>query len=223
MPHLENLKKQAKQYLRWHRQGRHPVAAPIRAAHPRFAGLSDRDIMAQPFRLADAQVVVARRHGFETWQALKEGLTAMATDAKQAEAPASTPVAYPRRPVLNTIEPQVFVTDMPRALAFYVETLGFQVGFVYGEPPFYAQVVRDGAMLNLRHVDRPAIDRTVGPDLLSAAVGVSDARQLFLEFQGRGATFRQTLTREPWHGQGQGAFIVEDPDGNLLLFGGRTD
>ncbi len=29
--------------------------------------------------------------------------------------------------------------------------------------------------------------------------------------------------REPWHGQGQGSFVVEDPDGNLLLFGGRTD
>jgi catechol 2,3-dioxygenase-like lactoylglutathione lyase family enzyme len=132
-------------------------------------------------------------------------------------------IPYPSRPVLLTIEPQLFVTDLPRALTFYVEKLGFSVGFVYGEPPFYAQVVRDGAMLNLRHVDKPAIDRTAGADLLSAAVGASHAKQLFLEFQAKGVPFRQTLTREPWHGQGQGAFIVEDPDGNLLLFGGRTD
>ncbi|HWA61414.1 MAG TPA: GNAT family N-acetyltransferase [Caulobacteraceae bacterium] len=125
--------------------------------------------------------------------------------------------------VLTTIEPQVFVTDMPRALAFYAETLGFSVGFTWGEPPFYAQVVRDGAMMNLRHVDRPALDRSAGADLLSAAIGVSNARLLFQEFLARGATFHQPLTREPWHGQGQGAFIVEDPDGNLLLFGGRTD
>jgi hypothetical protein len=36
MPNLDNLKKQAKQYLRWHRERYHPVAAEIRAALPRF-------------------------------------------------------------------------------------------------------------------------------------------------------------------------------------------
>jgi catechol 2,3-dioxygenase-like lactoylglutathione lyase family enzyme len=215
MPNLENLKKQAKQYLRWHRQGRHPVAAQIRAALPRFADLADDAIMAQPFRLADAQALVARQSGFETWEALKEGLQTVPTEPDT--------VTYPTRPVLLTVEPQIFVADMARSLAFYVEKLGFSVGFTYGEPPFYAQVVRDGAMMNLRCVDRPAIDRAAGADLLSAAIGVSHAKQLFLEYEARGVLFRQTLTREPWHGQGQGAFIVEDPDGNLLLFGGRTD
>ncbi|HZU33414.1 MAG TPA: VOC family protein, partial [Candidatus Angelobacter sp.] len=32
MPNLENLRKQAKQYLRWHRERYYPVAARIRAA-----------------------------------------------------------------------------------------------------------------------------------------------------------------------------------------------
>jgi catechol 2,3-dioxygenase-like lactoylglutathione lyase family enzyme len=122
-----------------------------------------------------------------------------------------------------TIEPQLFVTDMPRAIRFFVDQLGFSVGFLYGEPPFYAQVGRDGAKLNLRHVDKPAIDRSAGEDLLSAALTVGNARQLFAEFQARAVRFRQTLTPEAWHAEGQGAFIVEDPDGNLLLFAGRTD
>ena len=126
-------------------------------------------------------------------------------------------------PTLTTIEPQLFVTDLPSALAWYTAKLGFTVGFVYGEPPFYAQVARDGVMMNLRHVDRPVIDRSAEPDLLSAAIGVTHAGRLFEEFQASGATFHQTLTREPWHGEGHGSFIVEDPDGNLLLFGGRTD
>ncbi len=34
MPNLENLKKQAKQYLRWHRERHHPVAVVIRATQP---------------------------------------------------------------------------------------------------------------------------------------------------------------------------------------------
>ncbi|HEY5071956.1 MAG TPA: VOC family protein [Caulobacteraceae bacterium] len=130
---------------------------------------------------------------------------------------------FPARPVLWTVEPQLFVTDMPRSLDFFTSKLRFSVGFVYGEPAFYAQVVRDGAMLNLRHVDRPILDRRADPDLLSAAITVSNARQLFVEFQERDVAFHATLRREPWHGQGQGAFIVADPDGNLLAFGGRTD
>jgi catechol 2,3-dioxygenase-like lactoylglutathione lyase family enzyme len=215
MPNLENLKKQAKQYLRWHRQGRYPVAAQIRAALPRCAALTDSQIMAQPFRLSDAQTVVARQAGFETWQGLKEGLQSMPTETKTSR--------YPARPVILTVEPQIFVSDMSRSLAFYTEKLGFTVGFTYGEPSFYAQVVRDGAMMNLRHVDRSAIDRSAGEDLLSAAITVSHAKLLFMEFEAKGVAFRQTLAREPWHGHGQGSFIVEDPDANLLLFGGRAD
>jgi hypothetical protein len=78
-------------------------------------------------------------------------------------------------------------------------------------------------MLDLRHVDRPAIDRSAGEDLLSAAITTSHARELFQEFEARGLVFRQRLTREPWHGPGRASFIVEDPDGNLLAFGGDTD
>lgn len=90
-------------------------------------------------------------------------------------------------PLLLAIEPTVFVTDLPRSLAFYVETLGFEVALTYGEPPFFGVVARDAASLNLRLAPQPAIDRSQGPDLLSASITVSHARQLFLEFQGRGA------------------------------------
>lgn len=40
MPNLENLKKQAKQYLRWHRERYHAVAAEIRAALLNFSTLT---------------------------------------------------------------------------------------------------------------------------------------------------------------------------------------
>lgn len=214
MANLENLKKQAKQVLRWHREGRVTVAAMIRGVLPGYDDLSDQQIMAGRFRLADAQELVARRQGFESWSALKEGRQPM---------PSADPVAYPSQPILLSIEPCVFVTDFPRAMAFFTDVLGFKVGLTYGEPPFFGQVVRDAAMLSVRRVSGPAIDRSKGGDLLSASILVSNAKQLFLEFQARGAPFHQTLRREPWHGQGQGDFIVADPDGNLIMFGGRTD
>lgn len=119
-----------------------------------------------------------------------------------------------------TAEPMIFVTDLSAAIAFYTGKLGFGLAFSYGDPPFYAQVLRDDARLNLRHVDTAPIDpaRRDAEDLLAAGVTLDDAEPLFEEFAAAGAPFHQTLRTEPW---GARTFIVRDPDGNLVLFAGR--
>ena len=121
--------------------------------------------------------------------------------------------------------PQLFVSDIKASCEFFTRKLGFTIVFVYGEPPFYGQVRRDGATLNLRCVDRPVIDPELRDreSLLSADMGVNTAdeiERLFLEFQSAGVEFHQTLKRMPW---GARNFIVKDPDGNLLLFAGPAD
>ena len=70
-PNLEHLKHQAKDLLRDH-AGRDPGAAQrIREFHPRFSGATDAEIFdAQP-RLGDAQLTIAREHGFPSWTRLK--------------------------------------------------------------------------------------------------------------------------------------------------------
>jgi catechol 2,3-dioxygenase-like lactoylglutathione lyase family enzyme len=120
------------------------------------------------------------------------------------------------------VEPQLFVADMVRSLAYYVEQLGFSVTFEHGSPTFYAQVARGDVRLNLRHVDWPALDHSTDGDLLSASIIVRNARQLLEELRSRGAAIHQPLKQEAWRPEGQGAFIVADPDGNLLLFAGAT-
>jgi catechol 2,3-dioxygenase-like lactoylglutathione lyase family enzyme len=212
MPNLENLRKQAKLYLRWHRDQHYPVAARIRALVPRFGDLTDREVLAHSFKLADAQELVARKTGFESWEALRIGVQTM-TDT-QAEILA--------KPTLLAAEPQLFVADVADACVFYTRQLGFTVVFTYGEPPFYGQVVRDGATLNLRCLPEPAIDpqRRDSEHLLSASITLDDAKPLFLEFQAAGVAFHQTLKTEPW---GARTFIVRDPDGNLILFSGRGE
>jgi len=55
MPNLENLKKQAKLILRWHRERYYPVAAQIRGLLPRFRNTPDSEILAVSFKLSDAQ------------------------------------------------------------------------------------------------------------------------------------------------------------------------
>jgi hypothetical protein len=49
------------------------------------------------------------------------------------------------KPILISAEPQLFVADISLSINFYTNALRLQVIFSYGEPPFYAQVGRDGA------------------------------------------------------------------------------
>lgn len=212
MSNVENLRKQAKQFVRWHRERHWTVADVIRGQLPRYQQLSDGQIFEQEFRLADAQELVARRAGFADWTAL---LNATGSPADRARGAAeSSAEAQPR--VLRA-RPFVFVRDIARACAFYVETLGFELVFSYGEPSFYAEIERDGVRLCVRHVDEGTIDpeRARREQLVGASLQVHDIKALFLEFQTAGARFLQTLQLQPY---GVREFIVEDLDGNLLLF-----
>jgi uncharacterized glyoxalase superfamily protein PhnB len=215
MPNLENLKKQAKLILRRHREQHYPVAAQIRALMPRFLNMPDSEILAANFTLSDAQKMIARQHGFDSWQALKAGLSSTSLKANSS----------PSKATIVSAEPQLLVTDIKRSCEFFREKLGFSLVFSYGEPPYYAQVGRDAARLNLRCVERPVIESTVRDrqELLSASITVATADEiklLFLEFRSVGVTFHQTLKKQPW---GAKNFVVKDPDGNLLLFAGPAN
>ncbi len=215
MPDLENLKKQAKLILRWHRERHYPVAAQIRGLLPRFRNMPDSEILAASFKLADAQEMVARQHGFDSWQALKTGLS---TAPRKVKSPAS-------KATIVGAEPQLFVTDIQRSCEFFCEKLGFSLVFRCGSPPYYAQVGRDAARLNLRCVEASVIESTVRDreELLSASMTVATADEiklLFVEFQSAGVIFHQRLKKQPW---GAKNFVVKDPDGNLLLFAGPAN
>ncbi len=213
MLNIEHLKNQAKLYVRWHREQYYPVAARIRAVLPRYSRLTDREILAQPFRLCDAQELVARTVGFDTWEALRRANHVTTTHTRTGTLAMTTIVAA---------EPQLYVQDIVASSEFYARMLGFTVAFTYGDPPFYGQVVRDGARLNLRHVDTPVFDpaRRESEGLLAATITLEDAKPLFLEYQEAGVEFVQPLRTEPW---GARTFIVRDPDGNLLLFAGAAE
>lgn len=211
MPNIENLKKRSKRYLRWHRERYHPVAAQIRLMLSRFRDLDDQGVLEADFKLGDAQELVARQHGFESWPALIKGVDTM-TAAESID----------RSPVIIAAEPHIFVFDIGTARRFYVKKLGFELAFCYGKPPFYAQVIRDGGRLNLRKVSGPVFDSAFHArerNALSATFTVDDAKPLFLEFQRADVTFHQPLRTEPW---GVRTFIVADPYGNLICFAGRS-
>jgi hypothetical protein len=214
MPNLENLRKQAKQYLRWHRERYYPVAAIIREHLPRFRLLSDQEILTAAFRLADAQELVARKDGFDGWQALKIG----ASTAMSQTHPHS-------QPVLTSVAAHLYVRDVKASADFFATKLGFALDFIYGEPPFYGQVSRDNARLALRSMDESffAEDIRLREGLLSASITLASAdeiKQLFLAYQAADVPLAQTLRNEPWQAK---TFIVKDSDGNLILFAGPSN
>ena len=215
MPDLENLKKQAKLILRQHREGYYPVAAQIRRSLPRFHNVPDAEILRTKFKLSDAQEMIARQQGFDNWQGLKAGLSTKSRKVKPAQSKATIVGA----------EPQLLVADIKRSCEFFCKKLGFSLVFSYGSPPYYAQVMRDAARLNLRCVERSLLESTVRDreQLLSASMTVATTEEikfLFLEFRAAGVTFQQNLKREPW---GSKTFVVKDTDDNLLLFAGPAN
>jgi uncharacterized glyoxalase superfamily protein PhnB len=154
----------------------------------------------------------ARQYGCTNWQALKTGLSTTSRKVKSS----------PSKATIVGAEPQLFVTDVKRSCEFFREQLGFSLVFSYGKPPYYAQVGRDAARLNLRCVERSVIESALRDreELLPVSMTVATADEiklLFLEFQSAGVTFHQTLKKQPW---GAKNFVVKDPDGNLLLFAG---
>ena len=205
---LENFKKQAKLLVRWHRERNFSVGGRIRQLS-RYRELTDSEAFALPFALNEAQEVIALEQGCASWAELKEALQ---------EAPLSTRIA-PAAIRLSKGIPVVFVSDVPAAVEFYRDQLGFAIDFLHGHPAFYASVSRDEACLHLRLVHQPAFVAGLQEQeqLLSAFLAVDNVKELFTEYEARKVSFIHRLRKEPW---GQSSFIVRDPDGNWLCFAG---
>lgn len=119
--------------------------------------------------------------------------------------------------MIKTVVPILFVRDVTASAHFFRDRLGFAIDFLYGEPPFYGAVSRDGVCLHLRHVRSPNFAELAArePSLILASFEVADVKALFEEFGRRGADMPQGLTTHPWGGTD---FHVRDPDGNVVSF-----
>jgi ankyrin repeat protein len=67
---LEQSRKQAKDLVKAFKAGDPQALDHIRWNHPRFRGLTDSEIRKRKFLLADAQLVIARMHYFDSWPKL---------------------------------------------------------------------------------------------------------------------------------------------------------
>ena len=122
-------------------------------------------------------------------------------------------------PMIGSMSPFFIVSDVARTIAFYVATLGFEVGHQEPEQnPFFAILQRDGAMLFVKSGEvSPLPNHQRDPEMRwDAYCYTPDPDALEAEFAGYGATFSQPLKDTT---DGLRGFEITDPDGYVLFFG----
>src|SRR5258705_1394620 len=73
-PDIEQLKHQAKDLLKCYKSGEPAAVERIRQSHPRRSKTPATEARTASLRLSDAQFVIAREYGFESWPKLKAAL-----------------------------------------------------------------------------------------------------------------------------------------------------
>src|SRR5262252_9294285 len=120
------------------------------------------------------------------------------------------------RPRLTSFAPQFIVEDLERSMAYYEK-----LGFVFGEPwdGFYAIGIRDGLELHLKEPPKnPAeLPYRREQEHLDAAAGVAGIEAFYDQCVANGVTIMRPLQATEW---GTKDFYIEDPDGNVISFGG---
>lgn len=117
--------------------------------------------------------------------------------------------------VLRQIHPVLPVRNVTRSIKYYVEKLGFTLGFKdVGDDPKYAGVIRDGIEIHLQWHD--ANDWIEGMDSSLLRIYVEQVESLYAEYEPK-AVFhdKTTLRKTPW---GTKEFGLYDIDKNGLIF-----
>ena len=127
------------------------------------------------------------------------------------------------KPDITGIAPFFIVRDVPAAMAFYRDRLGFQITFQGPEPDdiFFGIVERGAATIMLKSVGvdpMPNYMRDVGKGWArwDAYLHVPDPDALAAEFALRDVEFSQPLKTDDDDLRG---FEIKDADGYVLFFG----
>lgn len=116
-------------------------------------------------------------------------------------------------PNFTSTTPILRVRDVLAAVDYYVDKLGFQQQWVWGEPPNFACVVRDETAFFL------SLD-CQGQFGTWVYVNVDDVDAVYEQYQQSGARIVQPPTNFPW---GMREMNVEDLDGHRLRIGSPTE
>lgn len=121
---------------------------------------------------------------------------------------------------LYGVAPYFIVDDIFQSAEFYRDKLGFHFDRIWGEPPQFVMVRRDGITIMLKSIGSTGHSRpnhTVNPDACwDAYIRVKDADALYEELHSRGVKITREICDTDY---GCRDFDVEDNSGYILCFG----
>lgn len=117
----------------------------------------------------------------------------------------------PDAPEFKAVSPVLIVSDVEAGVAFFKDTLGFDVHFTFGEPTEYGAVGRGPIQI---HLSQDHAGGRAGKGASYVLVAGVDA--LYEEFKGKGVTMAVDLGDRPYRMRD---FYIADPDGNTIGFG----
>jgi predicted DNA-binding ribbon-helix-helix protein/catechol 2,3-dioxygenase-like lactoylglutathione lyase family enzyme len=120
--------------------------------------------------------------------------------------------------VIESAATIVPVSHIRRTVDFYVDRLGFELGFIAGDESF-ARVSRDKAVIQFIRTDNPDVLRATANNI-SIYMTVDGVDRLYATLKPALEGLPEGAVRPPFdQAQGTREFHVKDPDGCLLLFG----
>jgi uncharacterized glyoxalase superfamily protein PhnB len=119
------------------------------------------------------------------------------------------------------VAPYLLVEDVKTSAEWYRDHLGFEFARLWGDPPCFAMVTRDGIVIMLKSVPgqsgyvRP--NREIDEDACwDAYLWVTGVDALYDEFTARGVKIKRQPEIMPY---GNKDFDIEDCNGYVLCFG----
>lgn len=128
----------------------------------------------------------------------------------------------PVRPRITDFRAMLAVRDLPGTVRFYVEKLGFNCCGLFGDPPVWAEVERDGVAVMLNAPPRARVEADVprkSRDYQVYYFNADDVGALHAEYRSRGVGVSDLRVTT----YGMKEFEVRDPDDHWLWFGQPTD
>lgn len=126
-------------------------------------------------------------------------------------------------PSISRVAPILLVGDVVAAANYYSDKLGFSYDRLWGDPPDFCMVGRDGHTVMLSQA--PAAHDIVPhwrivDKMWNAYFWVEDVEALYAEYRESGATIDYELHTKPY---GMKEFGVQDLDGYDLAFGQEVE
>jgi uncharacterized glyoxalase superfamily protein PhnB len=128
---------------------------------------------------------------------------------------------------LTSVTPNLITTDLPRALAFYHDVLGFAVVTTVPdvEPWVFVWLQRDEVNLFLNDAETVKKENPTATGLVAGTSGVA----MFVHTEGVAEYWEQVRDRatvvmplkDQWYGMRE--FSIADPDGYVLTFAERIE